>query len=305
MRHNINAVSYLIGSFNNLINSFGQKPESVAFFKNQSQGIVELGQISQDDLDLVYKILGMQNTENVKWSITMPRLQKFIEAMNYMISCDVDNQRARCLLKLMQAGKVDNTLADLIDEMYDGKLLGKNFNLESIKSNKFGTFGLIGNNNKKTNYKKPVNIDKGIAIDIVLQSKLAAVKSSKDVLSEIANTLDSIGLGEIAFILLRDAKENREIHIANCECACSCDPRYYNVSIRDLLGLNIKYPNVYKQSLIKAIKSGKFYINERIKQLGDTIGIKESTENWMRADTSEMTQVIEILIEANKAIKNR
>ena len=313
MSHNINQIQYLIGQFNSLINAFGQKPEQVKYFKEQSQGIVNLGQLQQNDLDFVYKVLGIQNTSNVKWSITMPKLQKFIEAMNYMVSCDTDTQRQRCLMQLLRDKKIENTVADLVDELYNNRLFGGNFDINSLKSNKFGTFGIVNassqikksKNNQTKQHNKKISINtnsKESLVNILVDAKIEAISNNRSIINSIAYSLDSVGLGVIAFVLLDDAKNYRKIHIKNYEAACSCDPRYYDISIKDLLELSIKYTDTYKLNLLKAIERKEFYINEHIESFGESFALKQSTENWLRLNTRELKFVIEILLDASKKI---
>lgn len=347
MRHNISQVSYLIGQFNSLINAFGQKPEQVDYFKTQSQGIVNLGQIQQEDLNFVYKVLGMTNTSNVKWSITMPRLQQFIMTMNYMISCDVDVQRQRCILQLIQQGKIDNTVAEFVDELYDGRLLGGDFDIEKLKSNKFGTFGVINTaskkskgvvtsrNRSKVNDLKDDNVGRntdnsdqrqkqdqscesnqkaktsGIVdntqlsredmIEKLINAKVQAFKTSENPCIPIIDALCEMGLSATALILLDDVKapSDRKIRIRNYDAACQCDPTYYEVSITQMVGLDLRYPKTYKSNMLKQIDKGEYYIEEYIKEMKQTFGVKDSTTRWMQCDKALLQKTLELLFDAN------
>lgn len=230
--------------------------------------------------------------------------------MNYMISCVSDNQRQKCLIQLMKADKIDNTVAELIDELYDNKLLGGGFNIDSLKSDKFGTFGVIGATNKqiKNNHKESDSV-KNLAnklsrediVNELANIKLKSSKGYKDKYESIIEVLCEAGFSDIILMMVMDATSDspRFIHIKNYEACCSCDPRYFNVSIKELIGLDMSFPKSYKNSIIKSLQKGEFCIVEHIKSMGDYLGIQESTANWIRCNRKNLIDVIQIIIDAN------
>ena len=216
-------------------------------------------------------------------------------------------------MQLLRDKKIENTVADLVDELYNNRLLGGNFDINSLKSNKFGTFGIVNassqikksKNNQTKEHNKKISINtnsKESLVNILVDAKIEAISNNRYIINSIAYSLDSVGLGVIAFVLLDDAKNDRKIHIKNYEAAYSCDLRYYDISIKDLLELSFKYPDTYKLNLLKAIERKEFYINEHIESFGESFALKQSTENWLRLNTIELKFVIEILLDASKKI---
>ena len=57
-------------------------------------------------------------------------------------------------MQLLRDKKIENTVADLVDELYNNRLFGGNFDINSLKSNKFGTFGIV---NASSQIKKSKN----------------------------------------------------------------------------------------------------------------------------------------------------
>ena len=158
-KYNIQTIQFLIASFNSIIGAMGKTDTAVKFYKEQVNNLQTVSQIQYSDIDMVYRILGMRNTNAVKWDITTARLKKFTDAMNYMICCKTDEQRKECLDQLRDSGKVDTTVYGYIVEIYEIKETPKK-TLDTFKTSEFGRFGQFDCNVKK----KPsdsANKDKG------------------------------------------------------------------------------------------------------------------------------------------------
>lgn len=248
----------------------------------------------------------------------MPRLEMFTEAMNYMVSCSIDTQRGRCLIQLLKSDRIDNTTAELVDEIYDNRLLGGDFSIDDVKSSKFGTFGVIGKYNKvnqdsaqrRVSNKKPAKAPSKSRkpedmVSTLIVCRNNAVKNGKSVPLEVLNEISSDGFNyDVIDVLLNDVNSStpRYIRFKNYEAACSCDPRYHLVDIREIVGLSMKYPSAYKTSLLKALHNGEFVIVEKSSTFSDYLGVKESTSNWMDVDTESLKEVIGLLLDTNIAI---
>lgn len=104
-KYDIQAIQFLIASFNSTVKEVGKTDSSVRLFKRQSDGLCSLGKVSKDDVEFVYRLLGMKNTNSLKWEISLNRLKIFTDAMNYMICCKDESSRCECLEQLMNSEK--------------------------------------------------------------------------------------------------------------------------------------------------------------------------------------------------------
>lgn len=121
MRYNIQTLSFLVASFKDVVESFGKNDKSVEFYKRQVQGLVNVGQVSQDDADMIEKIIGMQNTNAVKWDIAERKLDEFIKGMNALTNIrDVYAVKA-IIENLLEYKIISKTIAAYIYEIYGVK----------------------------------------------------------------------------------------------------------------------------------------------------------------------------------------
>ena len=165
-QYNVEAIQFLIASFNSVIKAMGKTDKAVAFFKSQVDNLQTVSQIKYPDIDFVYRLLGMKNTNAVKWDITIVRLDKFTRAMNYMICCKTPQQRRDCLNQLKDSEAIDSTVYNYIAEIYGLKEIPKK-KLDDFKTSEFGRFGQFSTdtklkNNRNSKYVAEVEDDKKI-----------------------------------------------------------------------------------------------------------------------------------------------
>lgn len=149
-QYNVEAIQFLIASFNGVIKAMGKTDKAVAFFKSQVDNLQTVSQIKYPDIDFVYRLLGMKNTNAVKWDITIARLDKFTRAMNYMICCKTPQQRRDCLNQLKDSEAIDSTVYSYIAEIYGLKEIPKK-KLDDFKTSEFGRFGQFSTDTKLKN----------------------------------------------------------------------------------------------------------------------------------------------------------
>lgn len=149
-QYNVEAIQFLIASFNGVIKAMGKTDKAVAFFKSQVDNLQTVSQIKYPDIDFVYRLLGMKNTNAVKWDITIVRLDKFTRAMNYMICCKTPQQRRDCLNQLKDSEAIDSTVYSYIAEIYGLKEIPKK-KLDDFKTSEFGRFGQFSTDTKLKN----------------------------------------------------------------------------------------------------------------------------------------------------------
>lgn len=160
--YNIKVLSYLIGSYNKMLASFGESSKTVKVFREQVLGLVNIGQVGQKDVDLVFSIIGMTNTDSVKFDISKKMISSFILAMNYMETYKDDKNTQYIALKELKAQKkIGQKIYDIVLDIYGLKSL--NTPKREIKDN-FGKIQTPQNqrspkSTQKTGTSESVDID--------------------------------------------------------------------------------------------------------------------------------------------------
>lgn len=117
MKYNLNELSFLIGSFRDVVNTWGQDHKSVAFYKRQVDGLVAINQIDSKSAKLVERIIGMENTDSVKWEQANKKLDMFVYAIESTMNID-DTSKKTMLSILVKNGSITETVRDIVNEVY-------------------------------------------------------------------------------------------------------------------------------------------------------------------------------------------
>lgn len=198
-QYNVEAIQFLIASFNSVINAMGKTDKAVVFFKSQVDNLQTVSQIKYPDIDFVYRLLGMKNTNAVKWDITIARLDKFTKAMNYMICCKTPQQRRDCLNQLKDSEAIDSTVYNYIAEIYGLKELPKK-KLDDFKTSEFGRFGQFSantklKNNRNSKYDTEAEDDKKIKFndsEAVIREKIRNNTKDNKPIKKVVNSTNSV-----------------------------------------------------------------------------------------------------------------
>lgn len=75
--YNIDVIEFLLKSFVDMSNNFGRNSNTVKFFKQQVRDLINIGQVSTRDVDMVYKLTSTQNTDNIQWDTVLERIKYF------------------------------------------------------------------------------------------------------------------------------------------------------------------------------------------------------------------------------------
>lgn len=197
-QYNVEAIQFLIASFNSVIKAMGKTDKAVAFFKSQVDNLQTVSQIKYPDIDFVYRLLGMKNTNAVKWDITTVRLDKFTKAMNYMICCKTPQQRRDCLNQLKDSEAIDSTVYNYIAEIYGLKEIPKK-KLDDFKTSEFGRFGQFSTdtklkNDRNSKYAAEAEDGKKIKLndsEAVLREKISNNTKSNKPIKKVVNSTNS------------------------------------------------------------------------------------------------------------------
>lgn len=75
--YNLDVIEFLLKSFVDMSNNFGRNSNTVKFFKQQVRDLINIGQVSTRDVDIVYKLTSTQNTDNIQWDTVLERIRYF------------------------------------------------------------------------------------------------------------------------------------------------------------------------------------------------------------------------------------
>lgn len=148
--YNLNQISFLIGSFNNTVHTFGQNSKSVAFFRQQVNSLINIGQVQTSSAEFVYKLIGMENTDSVKWTISDEKVSEFINCMNVLFplsqsgELNSDAVINQYLFSLKEQGIMTDKTEKYIRDLYDVHLKDS-LKIDTSKH----TFGVIDTANPK------------------------------------------------------------------------------------------------------------------------------------------------------------
>lgn len=138
----VKSIQFLIQSFKDIVKETGKTDVSVRLFKRQSENMVYMGQIHNEDIQYVYRLLGMRNTDHLKWDISLNRLERFVKAMNYIICCKDNEARCQCLDQMLSNKVIDKAVYDYVAEIYDIRKKSET-SYESFKNSNYGSFGTM------------------------------------------------------------------------------------------------------------------------------------------------------------------
>lgn len=118
MTHNIQVLSYLIGSFTEMVATFGDTPNTAKCFKNQAIGLVRINQLSQKDLNFVLKLLDIKESNQFDWSKVQQRVTMFNSAMNIMLNTEA-TIRPMAAYELKQTKQINAFVYERLCEVWE------------------------------------------------------------------------------------------------------------------------------------------------------------------------------------------
>lgn len=206
--YNIKVLSYLIGSYNKMLASFGESAKTVKVFREQVLGLVNIGQVTQIDANLVFSIIGMTNTDSVKFEASKRNINCFILAMNYMETYKDDkNMQYVTLVELKNQKKISQKIYDIVIKIY---------NLSS--------------------YTKPmreVKEDFGKLKTVTVASEKSVSESkNKDLSDEWSVFLNTCSISADCYDI---DVEHVYFQVRNPYCCCSNDPSTYKKSVKETI----------------------------------------------------------------------
>ena len=118
MPYNIQVLSYLIGSFTEMVATFGDTPNTAKCFKNQAVGLVRINQLAQKDLNFVLKLLDIKESNQFDWKKVQQRVTMFNSAMNIMLNTEA-SIRPMAAYELKQTKQINAFVYERLCEVWE------------------------------------------------------------------------------------------------------------------------------------------------------------------------------------------
>lgn len=118
-KYNITTVMFLVNSFKDIVDSYGRINRTVDLYKRQVESMIVSKQISVNDRDIVYELLGVVNTNNIKWNVAGNKVAQFISTMNLLIDVRDENIRNNIINRLINNKSISDSVAIIIKKLYN------------------------------------------------------------------------------------------------------------------------------------------------------------------------------------------
>jgi len=115
--YNLQAISFLLDSFIDLVDSYGQRKETVIYYKKQVHSMVMNNNVNVNDVKFIYDLLGINNTESVKWNQTSAKINQFLNGIHFINDVDNPEQRVQMVNMLVNNGNISNGIGSLIKKI--------------------------------------------------------------------------------------------------------------------------------------------------------------------------------------------
>lgn len=111
-------IHFLINSLLVMAESLGTNSTTIRQYKTKVSDLIKLGNIGIDEYDIVSEIVGMKNTDIVKWGNVYKNIEMFNMAINSIIRYNNDLAIAITLEKLVKENKISKKIKDIVLRIY-------------------------------------------------------------------------------------------------------------------------------------------------------------------------------------------
>lgn len=117
-KYSITTVLFLINSFKEIVDSCGKTNRTVILYKRQVESMLSSKTISVNDTNIVFELLGIVNTNNIKWNVADSKVSQFLSAMNLLLDITDDNMRNNMINILIDNKSISDSVANIIKKLY-------------------------------------------------------------------------------------------------------------------------------------------------------------------------------------------
>lgn len=236
MKNNISMLSFLIGSYNEMVKNFGENDKTNNFFINQLSGLVAIHQVNISDANIICSVIGLKkDNTNFNWENSKKNIQMFIDTMGILEKYKDIQTKEMTLFMFYKENKINENIFKTIAKVYD---LDIDQYLHPIPTNNVSSnFGKLDNNS-----------------DVLLSKITSEVKTT----NEFAKWRE---------FLRKYKKEGFSYYIKNPNAVCSYDKTWYTIPFNEIIN-TINDKNVIDNSLVNYLnlmidKPDDFHIEER------------------------------------------
>ena len=117
-KYNITTVIFLVNSFKDIVDSYGRVNRTVDLYKKQVESMIVSKQISVNDKDIVFELLGIVNTNNIKWNVADNKVAQFTSTMGLILDIRDDDIRNNIINRLINTNSISESVANIIKKLY-------------------------------------------------------------------------------------------------------------------------------------------------------------------------------------------
>lgn len=111
-------ILFLLNSFIDIVDSYGAVNKTVDLYKRQVESMITANMINIQDKELVYELLGIVNTNNIKWNIADNKVSQFLYAVN-VIGDTKDKETINLIINnLLNNSVVSESVVNILKKVY-------------------------------------------------------------------------------------------------------------------------------------------------------------------------------------------
>lgn len=110
---NIDNIAGLCNIFIDTVNKFGKRSKSIQFYKMQLEALESHEEVEKDDIEFVKKLLGIVNTNDIKWNIIIKKLKQFKIAIDETNNYNNNSDKLMVLKELETDKIITKTISKL------------------------------------------------------------------------------------------------------------------------------------------------------------------------------------------------
>ena len=116
--YNITTISFLVNSFTDIVDSYGAVNKTVDLYKRQVEAMVSANMLNAIDRDIVYELLGIVNTSNIKWSTADSKINQFLYTVNMLGDMRDEASVNNILNRLVHTNSITESVANIVKKIY-------------------------------------------------------------------------------------------------------------------------------------------------------------------------------------------
>lgn len=207
MDYNINVISFLISTFDEIVATFGINTNAINFYKNQVNNLVSIGQVTLKDARIIFELLNFSNIDDpIKWEQEMKKKGYFVDTVNEVLCANGNKDVITYILQQKVVQLTDTSFMEVIC------IVGKIFDV------------VISNENYK-------QIARNINFGTTKFKGFACNTSGK---KQFSLNMECNAFKE-KLVTCGAYNEQTIVKVKNLEAVCSCDESYYEYNLIKLL----------------------------------------------------------------------